>query len=310
VPTSTPIILDCDPGHDDAIAILLAAAHPGIELLAVTTVAGNGPLDKVTFNARRVATLAGLRDLPIAAGAAGPLVADHEASVEIHGESALDGPALPDPEVDLDPRPAVDLIADVLAASAVPVTLVATGPLTNVAQALERVDHAKVAGIVWMGGSTGRGNRTPYAEFNGYADPEAAAAVLASGLPFSLVGLNLTHQAAATPDVIAAFEGLDTDLGRIVAGWLEFFGDTYRDVYDEPHPPVHDPCAVALVADPTIIQTTRAFVAIETEGRWTRGATIVDLHDRLDHPANATVAIDLDVDRFWELILGAVRELG
>jgi purine nucleosidase/pyrimidine-specific ribonucleoside hydrolase len=310
VPTPTPIILDCDPGHDDAIAILLAAANPAVELLGITTVAGNGPLDKVTYNARRVATLAGLTDLPIAAGAAGPLVADHEASVDIHGESALDGPALPEPRVDLDPRPAAQLIADLLAGSPVPVTLVATGPLTNIAHALGTIDHAKVAGIVWMGGSTGRGNRTPYAEFNGYADPEAAAAVLASGLPFTLVGLNLTHQAAATPEVIARFAGLGTELGRIVAGWLEFFGDTYRDVYDEPHPPVHDPCAVAFVADPTVIETTRAFVAIETQGEWTRGATIVDLHDRLEHPANATVAIDLDVDRFWAMILEAVREVG
>jgi purine nucleosidase/pyrimidine-specific ribonucleoside hydrolase len=310
VPTPTPIILDCDPGHDDAIAILLAAAHPAIELLAVTTVAGNGPLDKVTFNARRVATLAGLLDLPIAAGAAGPLAADHEAAADIHGESALDGPALPEPRIALDPRRAAQLIADLLEASDVPVTLVATGPLTNVAEALEVVDRSKVAGIVWMGGSTGRGNRTPYAEFNGYADPEAAAAVVASGLPFTLVGLNLTHQAAATPEVIAAFEGLDTDLGRIVAGWLQFFGDTYRDVFGEPHPFVHDPCAVALVAEPSLIETVRAFVAIETRGEWTRGATIVDLHDRLEHPANATVAIDLDVDRFWALILDAVRVLG
>jgi purine nucleosidase/pyrimidine-specific ribonucleoside hydrolase len=310
VPTPTPIILDCDPGHDDAIAILLAAAHPGIDLLALTTVAGNGPLDKVTENARRVATLAGLTDLPIAAGAAGPLVAEHEASVDIHGESALDGPVLPEPRVALDPRPAAQLIADVVGASAVPVTLVATGPLTNIAHALEIVDHERIAGIVWMGGSTGRGNRTPYAEFNGYADPEAAAAVLAADVPFTLVGLNLTHQAAATPEVIASFAGLGTELGRVVAGWLEFFGDTYRDVFGEPHPPVHDPCAVALVADPAVIETTRAFVAIETRGEWTRGATIVDLHDRLEHPANATVAIDLDVDRFWAMILGAVRELG
>jgi purine nucleosidase/pyrimidine-specific ribonucleoside hydrolase len=310
VPTPTPIILDCDPGHDDAIALLLAAAHPGLDLLAVTTVAGNGPLDKVTLNARRVATLAGLVDLPIAAGASGPLAAEHEAAADIHGESALDGPALPDPRVDLDPRPAAQLIADVLDASPVPVTLVATGPLTNIAQALERVDRAKVAAIVWMGGSTERGNRTPYAEFNGYADPEAAAAVLGAGLPFTLVGLNLTHQAVATPEVVASFAELGTELGQVVADWLGFFGDAYRDVFAVPHPPVHDPCAVAFVAEPSVIETVRAFVAIETRGEWTRGATIVDLHDRLGHAANADVAVDLDVDRFWALVLEAVRTLG
>lgn len=306
----TRIILDCDPGHDDAIAILLAAAHPGVQLLGVTTVAGNGPLEKVTHNARRVATLAGLLDLPIAAGADGPIVGDAEAAADIHGESALDGPQLPEPEVDLDPRPATALMADLIAAAPAPVTIVATGPLTNVAHALAHIDHAKVGGIVWMGGSTGRGNRTPYAEFNGYADPEAAAAVVASGIPFTLVGLNLTHQALATPEIIAAFLALDTRLSRTVAGWLRFFGATYRDVYGEPHPPVHDPCAVALVADPAVIETMAAFVAVETAGQWTRGATVVDLHARLGHAPNARVAVDLDVERFWALILDAVRQLG
>ena len=226
--------------------MLLAAAHPALELRAITTVAGNGPLDKVTLNARRVCTLAGIRGVPIAAGAEGPRDGVLEPAADVHGESALDGPELPEPDVPLDARPAVELIADELAAAAEPVTLFATGPLTNVAAALERVERERIREVVWMGGSTERGNRTPYAEFNAWVDPDAAAAVLASGVPFTMVGLNLTHQARATPEVIARMHALGTPLGETVAGWFEFFGATYRTLFGADAPPVHDPCAVAL----------------------------------------------------------------
>jgi purine nucleosidase/pyrimidine-specific ribonucleoside hydrolase len=303
-------VLDCDPGHDDAIAILLAAAHPEIDLRAITTVAGNGPLDKVTLNARRVCTLAGLLDVPIAAGAAGPLRGELDVAADVHGESALDGPALPEPAVPLDPRPAVALIADELEAAPAPVTLIATGPLTNVAAVLERVEHDRIREIVWMGGSTERGNRTPYAEFNAYTDPEAAAVVLESGVPLTMVGLNLTHQALATPDVVARVRALGTPLADTVAGWLTFFGGTYEALFGFPAPPVHDPCAVALLAAPGVVRCVDTFLAVETEGRWTRGATVVDLDGRLGRAANARVAVELDVARFWELVVAAVERLG
>jgi purine nucleosidase len=303
-------VLDCDPGHDDAIAILLAAAHPEIDLRAITTVAGNGPLDKVTLNARRVCTLAGLLDVPIAAGAAGPLRGELDVAADVHGESALDGPALPDPAVPLDPRPAVALIADELEAAPAPVTLIATGPLTNVAAVLERVEHDRIREIVWMGGSTERGNRTPYAEFNAYTDPEAAAVVLESGVPLTMVGLNLTHQALATPDVVARVRALGTPLADTVAGWLTFFGGTYEALFGFPAPPVHDPCAVALLAAPGVVRCVDTFLAVETEGRWTRGATVVALDGRLGRAANARVAVELDVARFWELVVAAVERLG
>jgi purine nucleosidase len=307
-----PCILDCDPGHDDAVAILLAAASAEIDLRAITTVAGNGTLDKVTYNARRVCTLAGIRDVPIAAGADRPLVRDLETAPHVHGESALDGPALPEPDVPLDPRPADQVIADVAAASGEPVTLIAIGPLTNVALALDR--HPELAGlvreIIVMGGSTGRGNHAPYAEFNVYVDPEAAARVFASGLPVTMIGLNLTHQALATPEVVERLLALDTDLARVVAGWMTFFGSTYEDLWGLAGPPVHDACAVAMAIDPTLVRREEAFVAIETEGRWTRGATVVDLHRRLGQAPNAQIAIDLDAERFWDLAIGAVRRLG
>jgi purine nucleosidase len=305
-----PCILDCDPGHDDAVALLLAAAHPALDLRAITTVGGNAPLDKVTLNARRVCTLAGIRDVPVAAGAEGPSDRALEPAADVHGESGLDGPELPAPDVDLDPRSALQLISDTLSDADEPVTIFATGPITNVAAALERVDREAVREVVWMGGSTERGNRTPYAEFNAWVDPVAVQSVLDSGVPFTMVGLNLTHQARATPEVIARMRALQTRLGDTVAGWFEFFGATYRSLFGHAAPPVHDPCAVALVAEPGVVRCVDAFMAVETEGRWTRGATVVDLRGRYGREPNARIAVELDFDRFWDSVVRAVERLG
>jgi len=248
----------------------------------------------------------------IAAGADRPLVRDLETAPHVHGESALDGPALPEPDVPLDGRPADQVIADVAAASDEPVTLIAIGPLTNVALALDRRPDlaGRLREIIVMGGSTGRGNHAPYAEFNVYVDPEAAERVFTSGVAVTMIGLNLTHQALATREVVERLLALDTELARVVAGWMTFFGSTYEDLWGLAGPPVHDACAVAMAIDPTLVRDEEAFVAIETEGRWTRGATVVDLHRRLGQPPNARVAIDLDVERFWDLAIGAVRRLG
>jgi len=293
-----PIVLDCDPGHDDAIAILLALGSPALELRAVTTVAGNGTLERTTENARRVLTLAGAHAVPVAAGAAGPLHGPLVTAPDIHGESGLDGPELPEATVPLDPRPAAEVLA------AEPVTLVATGPLTNVAHALEL--GAQPPEIVWMGGSTDRGNTRPYAEFNAAVDPEALARVLESGVPFTMVGLNLTHQARATPDVVKRLRALGEPLGATVAGWLDFFGATYRAHYGAAAPPVHDPCALARLIDPSVVRCEECFLAIELDGRWTRAATVADLDGRLGAPANAQVATQLDAPRFWDLVVDAV----
>ena len=161
-----------------------------------------------------------------------------------------------------------------------------------------------------MGGSTERGNRTPYAEFNAWVDPEAAALVLASGVPFTMVGLNLTHQARATAEVIARMHALGTPLGETVAGWFEFFGSTYRSLFGAGAAPVHDPCAVALVAEPGVVRCVDAFMAVETDGRWTRGATVVDLRGRLGREPNARIALELDAGRFWDVVVAAVERLG
>jgi inosine-uridine nucleoside N-ribohydrolase len=304
MPGPRPILLDCDPGHDDAVAILLAAGRPdAVDLRAVTTVGGNAELQKVTLNARRVLTLAGVTDVPVAAGAAGPRRGDLITALEVHGESGLDGAELPEPAMALDPRDAVELMLQ-----RGPATVVATGPLTNVAALLERSPQT-VQEIVWMGGSTGRGNTRPYAEFNALVDPEAAEIVFASGKPLTMVGLNLTHQAQATPEVIERLRAVGNPAAEAAIGWLTFFADTYRTVYGMAGPPVHDACALALMIDPAVVRSVDAFVAIETEGRWTRGATVVDLHGRLEQPPNTKVAMELDVTRFWDLVIDAIGSL-
>ncbi len=302
MPQAQPVLLDCDPGHDDAVAILLAAGWDAVDLRAVTTVGGNAELEKVTRNARAVMTLAGLTGVPVAAGAAGPRAGTLVTALDVHGESGLDGPVLPEPAVELDPRGAVDLLRD-----AAPGLLVATGPLTNVAELLERHPGA-VEEVVWMGGSTGRGNTRPYAEFNALVDPEAIDVVLRSGVRFTMVGLNLTHQAQATPEVVQRIAALATPVAEAVVGWLTFFADTYRELYGL-WPPVHDPCALAIAVDPTIARCVDARIDVELEGRHTRGATVVDLHGRTGQRANARVALDLDVDRFWDLVVGAIAAL-
>jgi inosine-uridine nucleoside N-ribohydrolase len=308
---STPVILDCDPGHDDAFAILLAAGSPLADLRAITTVAGNGTLESVTDNARRVCTLAGIRDVPIAAGAVGPLRGELETAADVHGASGLDGPDLPAADVDLDPRSAVELLADVLRAADEPVTLVPTGPLTNVALLMQAAPDAmrSVREIVWMGGSRSRGNRTPYAEFNAWVDPEAAEIVVGGDVPFTLVGLHLTHQALATREVVERIRGVGGGLADVAADWLGYFSSTYRRIWGF-DAPLHDPCALAIALDPSLATFEDAFLAIETQGRWTRGATVVDPFGRLGHEPNARVALEIDVERFWSMLVDAIGAVG
>ncbi|MFV2119638.1 nucleoside hydrolase [Streptomyces sp. Act-28] len=309
---SIPVILDCDPGHDDAFNILLAAAHPGIELLGITTVAGNQTVEKTTLNARRVCTVAGIEGVPIAAGMAGPLRGTGIVAPDIHGESGLDGPGFGEPAVPVDGRDAVTFLRDVLDAHPVPVTLVPTGPLTNIAAFL--LAHPESAGgierIVLMGGSTGRGNRTPAAEFNILADPEAADVVFHSGLPLTMIGLNVSHRALATPEVVARVRAVGTPLAEVCAELLTYFGDTYREVFGFPAPPLHDPLTIAHLVAPDLVTVVHAPVAIELTGTHTRGATVVDLDGVTGARPNAHVGVDVDVDAYWDLIVDAVRALG
>jgi purine nucleosidase/pyrimidine-specific ribonucleoside hydrolase len=308
----TPLVLDCDPGHDDMVAILLAAADPRIDLRAITTVAGNGTLEQTTRNALLTCTHAGIRGVPVAAGCDRPLVGALHTATDVHGASALDGAALGEPEVAAVDAHAVDLLADVLRAAAAPVTVVATGPLTNVALLLRRHPElrAAIAEIVLMGGSTGAGNWRPLAEFNIFVDPEAAHVVFTSGLPVTMCGLNVTHQALATDDVLAELTALGTPLARLVVDLLGFFAERYRRIWGFAAAPVHDPVAVARVIDPRVVGCVPAHVAIELAGTHTRGATAVDRHGVTGREPNAQVALELDHAGFWALVTDAVRTLG
>jgi inosine-uridine nucleoside N-ribohydrolase len=307
----TPVILDCDPGHDDALAIMLAAADPRLNLLAITTVAGNQTLEKTTLNARRVCTIAGITDVPVAAGYDRPLVGDLKVADDIHGASGLDGPTFGEPTVPLAAEHAVELMRRLLLAHPEPVTLVPCGPLTNVAVLLR--DHpevrAQIREIVLMGGSTERGNITPYGEFNVAVDPEAADLVFRSGLPVTMCGLNVTHQARVTPDVVARLRAIGTDLADACVDLMTFFASTYERVFGLADPPLHDPVAVARVIDPSLVDCVRVPVAVELTGTHTRGATVVDLHGKTGAPPNALVATRLDAPRYWDLIVEAVTKL-
>jgi purine nucleosidase len=307
---TTPVILDCDPGHDDALALLLAAGDPRLRLLGVTTVAGNQTLDKTTRNAQRILALAGASGVPLAPGSDRPLVGELVVADNIHGVSGLDGPDLDGPVAPVVDVHAVELMRRLIVGADSPVTLIATGPLTNVALLLRTYPGLPIGRIVFMGGSTERGNTTPYGEFNIVTDPEAADIVLRSGVPLTMIGLNVTHRALATEAVIAGFRGMGTRLGAVCAELMTFFATTYRREFGFTHPPVHDPVAVAYALDPSIISTVPAPVATELTGTHTRGATVVDLHHRTGSPTNADVAIALDVDAFWHLLTSTVRKLG
>jgi inosine-uridine nucleoside N-ribohydrolase len=250
------IILDCDPGHDDAIAILLAAHHPDIDLLAITTVAGNQSLDKTTLNALKVCSLANIRNVPVARGMDRPLVRPARHAANIHGESGMDGPNIPEPDIEPAPQHGVDLLIDLLMNSDGDITIVPTGPLTNIATAIRREPAIlpRIKAISLMGGAIGVGNRMPAAEFNIWADPEAAAIVFDCGRPVTMSPLEVTHQALATGEVLDRLRAANRPVASFAADLLIFFGDTYRNVFGFPAPPVHDPCAVAAVIDPDILQ--------------------------------------------------------
>jgi inosine-uridine nucleoside N-ribohydrolase len=299
----TPVILDVDPGHDDAVAIMLACAAPDLDLLAVTTVAGNVPLDKTTRNALRVLSLIGHTDVPVAAGASSPLHRPLHTAENIHGESGLEGPEIPDPSFEPDVRGATALIADTLREAPEPVTLIPTGPLTNIAAFLREHPELKerVARISLMGGSIGLGNTTPAAEFNVYVDPEAAREVFGSGLPITMSGLDVTHQARAGPAERKRLRSLGRT-GGVVAGLLEFFAGTYERIYGFDAPPLHDPVAVAAVLEPGLLKTLPMRVDVECDSELTRGETVCDFYGVTGEPPNAEVGVELDREGFFRLL--------
>lgn len=303
------VILDCDPGHDDALAILLAAASDNIDLVGITTVSGNQTVDKTTLNALRILSVAGIDQVPVVSGASKPLLRSRITAPDIHGESGLDGPSFGIPKRDVTPGHAVDFMVNTLLGSRDSVTIVATGPLTNVALLL-RLASAEALGrineIVFMGGSIGSGNVTPSAEFNIYADPEAAHIVLSSGLPIVMVGLETTHQALVTREIISRMRSLHGQVANIAIDLMLFFSARYKEIFGFDYPPLHDPCAVAKIIDPDSVSTQRVNIQVELNPGSTYGATVCDVYGVTGRTPNADLAIGLNRERFWELVLGAL----
>ncbi|HEM8273796.1 TPA: nucleoside hydrolase [Providencia stuartii] len=307
------IILDCDPGHDDAIAMLLAYGNPEIDLLAVTTVAGNQTLEKVTRNALAVAEMAKIRGIPFAAGSSRPLVREVEIAPDIHGDSGLDGPQLPEPSLTLENCHAVELIIKlIMSHPPKTITLVPTGALTNIALAarLEPRIVERVKEVVLMGGGYHVGNWSPVAEFNIKIDPEAAHIVFNEKWPLTMVGLDLTHQALATTDIVANIADVGTPCAKFVVELLDFFGKMYKQAQGFDAPPVHEPCAVAYVIDPSVMTTQRVPVDIELTGTLTLGMTVADFRHPAPEDCHTQVAVKLDHAKFWQLVVDALKNIG
>jgi pyrimidine-specific ribonucleoside hydrolase len=306
--TPRPVVLDCDPGHDDALAIALALASPGLEVLGLTTVAGNAGIENTTRNALRVLTLLGRTDVPVAVGAERPLLRDPWVPKHVHGASGLDGADLPEPAFAIRPETAIELTATIVRASPLPVTLVPTGPLTNIALLLRAFPRLieRIGAISLMGGSLGVGNTTASAEFNVWADPEAAAIVFESGIPILMAGLDVTHQALVLPDDVERLAASGTRTGRVFADLMRFFGIHHRETYGWPGPPIHDAVAVAALAAPWLVERRRLFVAVETGDGLTRGRTVGDERGASGRPPNAEVEVAIDREALVELIVDAV----
>lgn len=304
-----PIILDCDPGHDDAIALILALASPELELKAVTTSAGNQTPEKTLRNALRILTLLQRSDIPVAGGAVKPLMRELIIADNVHGESGLDGPELPEPNFAPQQCNAVELIAKTLRESKEPMTIVATGPLTNIALLL--TSHAelqpKIARIVIMGGAAGLGNWTPAAEFNIYVDPEAAEIVFQSGLPMVMAGLDVTHRAQIMSEDIERFRQLGNPVASVVADLLDFFMEYHKqEKWGFQGAPLHDPCTIAWLIKPSMFTCVERWVGVETQGKYTQGMTVVDYYGLTNNAPNTTVMMDIDRQAFVDLLVERV----
>ena len=309
--TPTPILLDCDPGHDDAIAILLALASPELELVGISTVSGNQTVDKTTANALKILELAGRADIPVHTGAERPFVRPRDVAAHVHGESGLDGPDLPAPSTQAQAQPAVDFLADEIRRRNGHVTLVATGPLTNLGLLFSLHPAARPERIVLMGGAIGEGNRTPAAEFNIWADPEAAQRVFAESLDTTMIGLDVTHRALIKDAHTEQMRGAGK-VGKVVAELMDFYARFHRARYpDLDGSPMHDPVCIAHLIDPTLLDVREAFIEVDCTTGPSWGRTNVDWRGR-EHfgSPNAKVAVDIDGARFAALIVERVNSLG
>lgn len=311
----TSIILDCDPGHDDAMAILLALGNPNIDLLGVTTVGGNQSLEKVTYNARATLEMAHATNIPVHAGCDRPMIRPLEVAAAVHGETGLDGVTLPEPTRPLDEGHAVNWIIDtIMSHEPGTITLVPTGPLTNIAMAVRMEPRivSRVKEVVLMGGGYHVGNWSAVAEFNIKTDPEAAHVVFNEAWPITMVGLDLTHQALCTPEAQAKIDAVGTPLAAFASGLMNFFRKAYQNNQDFIDPPVHDPCTIAYLIDHSVVETRRCPLDVEIKGDLTLGMTVADLRgsEPSAEECHTQVATKLDFDKFWDLIVDALKRIG
>ncbi|MDF1520100.1 MAG: nucleoside hydrolase [Brevefilum sp.] len=305
-----PVILDGDPGHDDAIAWVLANASPLLDIRACTSVCGNQTIEKTSYNSMRVMALIGL-NVPFAMGRKKPLLREPIIAPNVHGETGLDGPALPEPAIKPEPIDGVELMAKVLKESAEPVTLVPTGPLTNIGALLLLYPELKpkIARISLMGGGIYFGNWTPAAEFNILVDPEAANIVFRSGVPITMSGLDVTEEALVFPEDFERIRALNNPVATVVAEWLDFFYKFHRGKgYDGA--PVHDALAVTALVKPEILTMKDYYVQVETAGDFTTGMTIADHFGVLRQQPNATVVLGIDRQAFVDLLVEAAAYYG
>jgi pyrimidine-specific ribonucleoside hydrolase len=305
----TPIIIDCDPGHDDAIAILLALANPEkLELRGITTVGGNQILDKITENALKVISFVNA-DIPVAKGAAGPLFGKLVTGEEAHGESGMDGPLLPPSKFRPVEQGAVEFMLDIIRSSEEKITLVPMAPLTNIALLITAYPEIKerIEKISLMGGGISYGNVTSTAEFNIYVDPEAARIVFESGIPITMSGLDVTDKAAIFEDEILALKERGP-VSTMVGELLDFYS-IYGKKMGYVGSALHDPCAVAWLLHPELFESEHLYVTVETEGKLTRGMTVADKRKKMDRPANVEVLVGVDREAFMKLIFDSLAKL-
>ena len=297
------IILDCDPGHDDAVAIMLAAINPKIELLGITVVAGNQKLEKTVNNALKVCNHLNL-NVPVYSGMSRPMIREQLIADDIHGETGLDGPKFEELKIKAENKHAVNFIIDTLMNSDEKITLVPTGPLTNIGMAIrfEPKIIEKINRIVLMGGSYQLGNMTPAAEFNILADPDAAHIVFSSGVKIVMMGLDLTRQASATKEVVEKIKSLNNKASKLFVDLMEFFAASQKNVYGWSAPPVHDPTTIAYIIDPECIEVKPMFCEIELWSERSYGRTLCDYFGILKKEPNVDVAVKLDFDKFWNLV--------
>ncbi|GAB3945318.1 pyrimidine-specific ribonucleoside hydrolase RihA [Spirosoma harenae] len=307
-----PVLIDCDPGHDDAVMLMLAIGSGLFDIKAITTSAGNQTQAKTLKNALKIMALVGAT-IPVYKGCDKPLFRELIIADHVHGEMGMDGPILPEPTLQPESLSAVEAIAQILTDSSEEITIVPTGPLTNVATFLLAYPHlkSKIERISIMGGGAFRGNMTPTAEFNIYVDPEAAALVFKSGVPITLCGLDVTHKALVFQEDIERFRSIGNQSGKVVAELMDFFSIYYRRERPELNggAALHDPCAIAWLIDSAMFQHKPCYVDVEVAGKLTTGTTVVDFFNVLKQEPNVDFVYDINREKYIQLIYDAVQKL-